>query len=112
MSSVAEATKVEALGVSEAEATAKAAAMEVEAPAAIEAMMAGAGAPGTTKAMMAGAGAPETTEASVVVARPSAQEVEMKMAEASVAPLVRGLPSLRESAREVEVLPISSDDVS
>ena len=36
----------------------------------------------------------------------------MKAVEASVAPLVQGPPSLRESAREVEVLPISSDDVS
>jgi len=52
VSSVAEATEVEALTVSEA------AAAEVKAPATIEAMMAGAGAPGTT-------------EAGVVVARPS-----------------------------------------
>ena len=36
----------------------------------------------------------------------------MKAAETSVAPLVQGPPSLRESAREVEVLPISSNDVS
>ena len=36
----------------------------------------------------------------------------MKAAEASVAPLVQGPPLLRESAREVEVLPISSDDTS
>ena len=36
----------------------------------------------------------------------------MKAAEASVAPLVQGPPSLRESAREVEVLPISSNNVS
>ena len=36
----------------------------------------------------------------------------MKAVEASVAPLVQGPPSLRESAREVEVLPISFDDVS
>ena len=99
MSSVAETTEVEALRVSEAEATAEAAAAEVEAPAPIEATMAGAGAPGTT-------------EAGVVAARPSAQEVEMKAAEASVAPLVQGPPSLWESAREVEVLLISSDDVS
>ena len=99
VSSVAEATEVKAHGVSKAEATAEAAAAEVEAPATIEATMAGAGAPGTT-------------EAGVVAARPMAQEVEMKAAEASVAPLVQGLSSLRESTREVEVLPISSDDVS
>ena len=52
---------------------------------------------------MAGAGAHGTTEA---------QEVEMKAAEASVAPLVQGPPLLPGSAREVEVLPISSNDVS
>ena len=52
---------------------------------------------------MAGAEAHGTTEA---------QEVEMKAVEASVAPLVQGPPLLRESAREVEVLPISSDDTS
>jgi len=96
---VAEATEVEALRVSEAKATAEAAVAEVEAPTTIEATMAGAGAPGTT-------------EADVIMARPSAQEVEMKAAEASVAPLVQGPLSLRESAREVEVLPISSDNVS
>jgi len=85
--------------VAEAEATAEAAAAEVEAPTTIEAMMAGAGAPGTTKA-------------DVIAARPSAQEAEMKAAEALVAPLVQGPPSLRESARGVEVLTISSYDVS
>ena len=36
----------------------------------------------------------------------------MKAAEASVAPLVQGPPLLRESAREAEVYPISSDDTS
>ena len=99
VSLVAEATEVEARRVSEAEATDEAATAEVEAPAPIEATMVGARAHGTT-------------EAGVVVARPSAQEVEMKAAEASVAPLVQGPPLLPMSAREVEVLPISSDDVS
>ena len=61
---------------------------------------------------MAEAEAPRTTEADVIAARLSAQEVEMKAAEASVAPLVQGPPSLRESTREVDVLPISSDDTS
>ncbi|XP_066365121.1 uncharacterized protein [Miscanthus floridulus] len=61
---------------------------------------------------MAEAGAPRTTEANVIAARPPAQEVEMKAAEASVAPLVQGPPSLQESAREAEVHPISSDDTS
>ena len=97
--SVAEATEVEALGISEAEATGEAAAAEVEAPTTIEAMMAGAGAHGTT-------------EAGVVVERPSAQEVEMKAAEASMAPLVQGPLLLSGSAQEVEVLLISFDDVS
>ena len=36
----------------------------------------------------------------------------MKAAEASMAPLIQGPPSLRESAREVEIHPISSDDTS
>jgi len=85
VSSVAEARRV-----SEAEATDEAAAAEVEAPAPIEATMAGAGAHGTTEA----------------------QEVEMEAAEASVAPLVQGPPLLPGSTWEVEVLPISSDDVS
>ena len=89
----------EVSSVAEAEATAEAAAAEVEAPAPIEATMAGVGAHGTT-------------EAGVVAARPSAQEVEMKAAEASMAPLVQGPPLLSGSVREVEVLPISSDDVS
>ena len=75
VSSVAEATEVEARRVSEAKATDEVAAAEVEAPAPIEATMAGARAHGTTEA----------------------QEVEMKAVEASVAPLVQGPPSLRES---------------
>ena len=36
----------------------------------------------------------------------------MEAAEASVAPLVQGPPLLRESAQEVEVLSISSNDTS
>ncbi|XP_066373374.1 uncharacterized protein [Miscanthus floridulus] len=130
--SVAEATEIEAPGVSEAEAmearaprtaegaaavarapaTTKATMAEAGAPGTTEATMAEAGAPGTTEAMMVEAGAPGTTEADVIAARLSAQEVEMKAAEASVAPLVQGPPSLRESAREAEVHLISSDDTS
>ena len=91
--------EVEVRRVSEAEATDEATAAEVEAPAPI-------------KATMVGAGAHGTTEAGVVVVRPSAQEVEMKAVEASVAPLVQGPPLLPGSAREVEVLLISSSDVS
>ncbi|XP_066320282.1 uncharacterized protein [Miscanthus floridulus] len=116
---VAEATTIEVPRVSEAEATearaprtADVAAAVAGAPATTEATMAEAGAPGTTKAMMAEAEAPRTTEADVIAARLSAQEVEMKAAEASVAPLVQGPPSSREGAREVEVHPISFDNTS
>ncbi|XP_066347825.1 uncharacterized protein [Miscanthus floridulus] len=98
--SVAEATEVEAPRVSEAKAT------EAEAPETIEAAAAGVGVSATIEATMAEVGALETTEADMIVARPSAQEVEMKAAEPSVAPLVQGPPSLRESARKVE----SQDD--
>ncbi|XP_066311080.1 uncharacterized protein [Miscanthus floridulus] len=104
--SVAEATEVEAPRVSEAEA------MEAGAPRTTKATAAGAGAPVTTEATMVEAKAPGTTKADVIAARLSAQEVEMKAAEASVAPSVQGPPSLRESAREAEVHPISSDNTS
>ncbi|XP_066316624.1 uncharacterized protein [Miscanthus floridulus] len=130
--SVAEAAEVEAPLVSEAKAaeagaprTIEVAAAGAGAPATTEAMMAEVGAPGATEAMMAEAEAPRaakammaearvpgTTEVDVIMVRPSAQEVEMKAAEASVAPLIQGPPSLRDSTREVEVLPISSNDTS
>ncbi|XP_066357980.1 uncharacterized protein [Miscanthus floridulus] len=87
-------------------------ATEVKAPRASKAEATEAGAPRTAEAIAAGAGAPGTTEANVIVAKPLAQEVEMKAAEASVAPLVLGLPLLRGSIREAEVHPISSDDTS
>ena len=61
---------------------------------------------------MAEVGAPETTKAVVMAVRPSVQEAEMKAVEALVAPLVQGPPLLRESVRETEVYPISSDDTS
>ena len=61
---------------------------------------------------MAEAGAPETTKAIVMAARLSAQEAVVKAAEALVAPLLQGSPLLRESARETEVYPTSSDDTS
>ena len=38
--------------------------------------------------------------------------MEMKAVKALAAPLVQGPPPLRESTREVEILPISSDDTS
>ncbi|XP_066381901.1 uncharacterized protein [Miscanthus floridulus] len=98
--SVAEATGVKAPRVSKVEAT------EAVAPKTAEAATARVGVSATTKAMMAEAGALETTEADMMAAEPSVQEVEMKAAEASVAPLVQGPSSLRESTREVE----SQDD--
>ena len=87
-------------------------ATETAVPGTIEAAAVGTGALTTIEATMAEAGAPGTTEADVIVARLPAQEVEMKAAEASVAPLVQGPPSSREGAREVEVHTISSDDTS
>ncbi|XP_066374782.1 uncharacterized protein [Miscanthus floridulus] len=93
-------------------ATAEAMMAEAGAPKNTEAMMVEAGAPGTTEATMAEARAPGTTDADVIVAGLPAQEVEMKAAEALVAPLVQGPPPLRESAREVEILLISSNDTS
>ncbi|XP_066395845.1 uncharacterized protein [Miscanthus floridulus] len=96
---VAEATEVEVPRVPEAKAmeagalkTAEATAAGVDVSATTEATMAEAGAPETAKAMIAEAGPLEITEADVTVARPSAQEVEMKAAEALVAPLVQGPP--------------------
>jgi hypothetical protein len=66
---------------------------------------------------VAEAGAPETTEARVAedgvsAAKPAAQDAEMKAAQASVSPPVQGPPPSWESAREVEVHSISSDDTS
>ncbi|XP_066309687.1 uncharacterized protein [Miscanthus floridulus] len=92
-------------------------ATEAEAPQTSEVETMEAGVPRTTEAAVAEAGALGTTEvgaakAGVSTAKPAAQEVEMKVAEASVPPLVQGLPPLRESAREVEVHSISTDDTS
>ena len=85
---------------------------EAGAPGTTEATMVEAGARGATEATMVEARAPGTTDATMVEAGLPAQEVEMKAVEALAAPLVQGLPLLRESAREVEVLPISSNDTS
>ncbi|XP_066385218.1 uncharacterized protein [Miscanthus floridulus] len=92
--------------------TAETAEAAVGVSATTEATMAEAGAPETIKAIIAEAGAPEIAKADVMAVRPSIQEVEMKAAEALVAPLVQGQPLLRESAREAEVYPISSDNTS
>ena len=69
-------------------------------------------APETAEVVTAEAGALEVTTAIVMAARPSVQEAEMSAAEASAAPLAQGPPLLRESARETEVYPISSNDTS
>ena len=104
----AEATMAEA-GAPE---TAEASMAEAGTPGTTEATMAKAEAPRTTEATMVEAGAPGTTDADAVVAGLLAQEMEMKAAKALVAPWVQGPPPLRESAWEVEILLISSDDTS
>ena len=96
----------EAPGVSGAEAT------EARASKTAETAVAAVGVSASSEATMAEAGAPETTKAIVMAARLSVQEAEMKAAEALVAPLLQVPPLLRESARETEVYPISSDDTS
>ena len=97
---------VEAPEVSEAEAT------EATVPTTAETVVATVGVSVSAEATMAEAEAPETIEAIAMAAMPSIQEVEMKVAEALVVPLVQGSPLLRESTRETEVYPISSDDTS
>ncbi|XP_066334478.1 golgin candidate 5-like [Miscanthus floridulus] len=100
-----------------AEAPSVAEATEVEAPRTSEAEATEAGVSGTTEAAVAEVGAPETTEAGAVEAgmsavKPAAQEVETGVGQASILPPVQGPPPSRESAREVEVHSISSDDTS
>ncbi|XP_066396480.1 uncharacterized protein [Miscanthus floridulus] len=109
----------EAPGASEAEAmeapaptTAETAVSAIGVSASAEATMAEARAPKTAEAMIAEARAPEVTMAIVMAARPSVQVAEMQAAEASAVPLAQGPPLLRESAREMEVYPISSDNTS
>ncbi|XP_066375166.1 uncharacterized protein [Miscanthus floridulus] len=84
----------EAPGVSEAEATEagalKTAVAVVGVSTTTEATVAEARAPETVEAIIAEAEALEIAEANVMAARPSAQEAEMKAAEALVAPLVQG----------------------
>ncbi|XP_066323177.1 uncharacterized protein [Miscanthus floridulus] len=87
---------VEAPGASEAEA------MEAPVPTIVETTVSAVGVSASAEATMAEAGAPETAEA----------EVEMQAAEALVVPLAQGPPLLQESAWEMEVYPISSDDTS
>ncbi|XP_066354642.1 uncharacterized protein [Miscanthus floridulus] len=98
--SVAEATKGEA----EAPKTSEAKATEARASGTTEAEVAEAGAPGTTEV--------EAAEAAVGTAEPATQEAETEVGQASVLPLVQGPPPSQESAREVEVHSISSDDAS
>ena len=78
----------EAPGVSEAEAT------EDRAPKTAETAVAAVSVSASSEAMVAKTGVLEATNAAVMVARPSAQEAEMKAAEALVAPLVQGPPLL------------------
>ncbi|XP_066322351.1 uncharacterized protein [Miscanthus floridulus] len=86
---VAEAPRASEAEATEAGApkTAETAAAGVGVSTTIEATMVEAGAPEIVEAMTAEAGAPMITEADVMAARPSAQEAEMKAAEALVAPL-------------------------
>jgi len=51
-------------------------------------------------------------EASSGAVEPSAQDAEMEAGQALVPPSVQGLPPSQESAQEVEVQTISSDDTS
>ncbi|XP_066385562.1 uncharacterized protein [Miscanthus floridulus] len=102
-------TTAAAVGVS---ASTEATMAEVGAPKTAEAVIVEAGAPEAAEAMIAEAGAPEVTKAVVMATRPSMQEARTQAAEASIVPLVQGPPLLRESARETEVYPISSDDTS
>ncbi|XP_066365288.1 uncharacterized protein [Miscanthus floridulus] len=104
----------EALGASGAEATEAPAPMTAETvvstvgvSVSAEATTTEAGAPETAEAVIAEAGAPKVTTAVVMAARPSVQE-----AEASAEPLAQGPSLLRESVREAEVYPISSNDTS
>ncbi|XP_066347856.1 uncharacterized protein [Miscanthus floridulus] len=98
-------------GEAEAPSIAEATEGEVEAPRTSEAEVAEAGASRASEAEVADAGAPRTTEAEVAeaglgAAEPAAQDAETEAGQASVPP-----PS-QESAREVEVHSISSDDTS
>ncbi|XP_066320542.1 uncharacterized protein [Miscanthus floridulus] len=111
--SIAEATEgeAEALRIFEAEVA------DVGAPRTIEAEVAEARAPRTTEAEVAEAGAPRTTEAEAAEAglgavEPAAQNAEMEAGQALVPPPVQDPPPSQESAREVEVHSISSDDTS
>ena len=90
---------------------------ETEAPWTSEAEAMEAEVPRTTEAEVAGTGALETTEdgvagASVSAANPVAQEVEAEVGQASIPPPVQGSLPLQESAQEVEVHSISSNDTS
>ena len=77
---------------------------KVEAPRTSEAVVVEAGAPGTTEA--------EAAEAGLGAAEPVAQDAETEAGQASVPPPVQDPPPLQESAQEVEVYSISSDNTS
>ncbi|XP_066373239.1 basal body protein 10-like [Miscanthus floridulus] len=101
----------------EAPSVAEATEGETEAPRTSETEAMEAGAPRTTEAEVAGTGDPKTTEAGVAgagvsAAKSAAQEVEMEAGQATISPPVQGPPPLQESAQEVVVHSISSDDTS
>ncbi|XP_066320502.1 uncharacterized protein [Miscanthus floridulus] len=111
--SIVEATE----GEVEAPRTSEVEVVEARASKASEAEVADTEAPRTTEAEVAEAGAPRTTEAEVAeaglgAAEPAAQDAEMEAGQASVPPPFQDLPPSQESAREVEVHSISSDDTS
>ncbi|XP_066320371.1 uncharacterized protein [Miscanthus floridulus] len=104
-------------GEVEAPRTSEAKVAEARASRASEAEVADAGAPRTTEAKVAEAGAPRTTEAKVAkadlgAAEPVAQDVETEAGQASVPPPVQDPPLSQESAQEVEVHSMSSNDTS
>jgi len=111
-----EAVALEA-GEAEAPTIAEATEGEAGAPRTSEAEVVETGVSRTTEAEVAEAGASRTTEAEVVeassgAAEPSAQDAETEAGQALVQPPVQDPPPLQESAREVEVRTISSDDTS
>ncbi|XP_066374080.1 uncharacterized protein [Miscanthus floridulus] len=111
--SIAEATEGEA----EAPMTSEAEVTEAGASRASKAEVADAEAPRTTEAEVTEVGVPGTTEAEAAeaglgAAKPAAQDTETEARQASVPPPVQDPPPSQESARDVEVHSISSDDTS
>ncbi|XP_066392202.1 pre-mRNA-processing ATP-dependent RNA helicase prp5-like [Miscanthus floridulus] len=104
-------------GEAEAPRTSEAEVAEAGASRASEAEVADVGAPRSTEAEVVEVGAPRTTKAEVAeagfgTAELAAQDVETEAGQALVPPPVQDLLPSQESAREVEVHSISSDDIS